>query len=116
MFKGVFDNLPYLSSEVLKKKREGNLGERFDHLCNCCGRFGALCAYGFSVFIFLVITTLKDEFLSVNNCKQCAFKTSNMCSCYKLQHKNTLRSWNIFHMQSPHDHVNYVMIMDLLID
>jgi hypothetical protein len=49
MLKGVFDSLPYLSSEMLKKKREGSLGERGDHLCNCCGGFGALCAYGSSV-------------------------------------------------------------------
>jgi hypothetical protein len=63
-----FDSLPYLSSEMLKK-REGNLGERGDHLCNCCGGFEALCAYGFSVFNSLVITILKDEFLSVNNRK-----------------------------------------------
>lgn len=54
---------------MLKKKREGNLGERGDHLCNCCGGFEALCAYGFSVFNSLVIPILKDEFLSVNNRK-----------------------------------------------
>jgi hypothetical protein len=48
---------------------------------------------GFSVFNSLVITILKDEFLSVNNGKQfVCLQTSNMSSGYKLQHKNNLET------------------------
>jgi hypothetical protein len=76
MFKGVFDSLPYISSENAKeKKREGNLGERGEIIfATVVADLEHLCAYGFSVFNSLVITILKDEFLSINNHKQCAFK------------------------------------------
>jgi hypothetical protein len=75
MFKGVFDSLPYLSSEMLKKKREGNMGERGEIIfATVVADLEHLCAYGFFVFNSLVITILKDEFLSINNRKQYAFK------------------------------------------
>jgi hypothetical protein len=41
-------------------------------------------------------------------------QTSNMTSCYKLQTQKHSRNWIIFQMQSPHDHVSYVMITDLI--
>jgi hypothetical protein len=73
MFKGVFDSLPYISSEMLKKKRE-TWEKGVIIFATVVADLEHLCAYGFSVFNSLVITILKDEILSVNNRKQCAFK------------------------------------------
>jgi hypothetical protein len=59
MFKGVFDSLPYISSEMLKRRREKETWEKGVIIfATVVADLEHLCAYGFSVFNSLVITRM----------------------------------------------------------